>query len=239
MAGYQFQKGDFQMTMYDFKNQNDYLTFLEDQFLAYSRDCSFLYYVRNRVNNRLSDYDKKAAAWNNIKGNEGLKRAIEVSLAGNHKITIIGNPANGHEDLKIILGDLLDFYPPCKCVNLKSCNCTNSIIKKFQNRIARLHNPIITNLIEPTIHDFNSKNSELYKDMIKRVNEYEDKSVIMIDQSAKDLLSTAINALLLTTIQYNQIMAVSKTIALLDHCLKIKAFHVSEAIQYQIRRFDF
>lgn len=50
-----------------------------------------------------------------IIGNEYLRGAIEVSLAGKRSVAVIGHPGNGKESLEIILGNLITFKKPCLC----------------------------------------------------------------------------------------------------------------------------
>ncbi len=79
-------------------------------------EASQFEYLKERALSYLATQERekvnKSEAWGKILGNEYLKRAIEVSLVGQHPITIIGDPENGEKYLKIILGDLLTFIPP-------------------------------------------------------------------------------------------------------------------------------
>ena len=70
----------------------------------------------------------KDKVWFSIKGNKYLKRAIEISLTGQHTITVIGNVDNGEEYIETIYKsrdiqdgifneNLLTFVEPCLCGN--------------------------------------------------------------------------------------------------------------------------
>lgn len=177
-------------------------------------------------------------AWDKIIGNEHVKRAIEVSLAGQHPITVIGDPDNGEEYLERILGDLLTFLPPCPCGNFmnpnKGCYCTVSQTKKYtgsKKYQTALKNPIIVQLHPPTSRDYQIKSKgESFKDVLNRITLVDfDKK---LEMEATNLLSTAIQRLNFTAKQVENIKDVANTIALLDSSEIIKTYHLAEAISY-------
>lgn len=197
--------------------------------------------LRERTEDYLSSLDKQkittVEAWDKIIGNEHVKRAMEVSLAGQHPITIIGDPDNGGKYLEIILGNLLTFLPPCPCGNFmnpqKACVCSSSQIRKFKNSVKyrkALQNPIIVQLQTPTSRDYQVKSKgESFIDILNRI------SLInlnkRLEMEATDLLNIAIQRMNFTLKQVENINFVSKTIALLDNSDIIKAQHISEAVQ--------
>lgn len=179
-------------------------------------------------------------AWEKLKGNGHVKRAIEVSLAGQHPITIIGDPDNGAQYLKNILGDLLTFIPPCPCGNFlnlnKSCLC--SVSKLTKHRTSKtwqkaLKNPIIVQLQPPTKFDYQIKQHETFQNIIDRINRKPDKSYHSFESDSMDFLKVAIERLSLSAKQVDNILSVAKTIAELDNLERIIPYHLSEAIQYQ------
>lgn len=182
----------------------------------------------------------KLDAWLKLVGNDCLKRAIEVAITGNHKITVIGNSDNGKEYLEIILGDLLTFISPCKCGNYlnsyKVCHCIPKEIinyrksKKYQKALL---NPIIVGLQTPPKNQY-SRISENFKNVIDRINKTEKLNNPDIEDKAIELLNVADRKLGFTLQQIERVKAVAKTIAELDQDTQIKGFHMSEAIGYQI-----
>ena len=234
--------------MFKFKNEKDYITFLEDNLYEFSKhrmineyNDKITAFIIDKLDHRDDNKFDKDKAWQAIKGNEYLKRSIEIALAGNHKITVTGNPDNGYDNLKIILGDLLEFSKPCKCGNFKnsylSCNCTPKQILRYQNKIKEFDNPITTELVTPINSDYNVA-GESFEMINKRIDISIDPCYFMkLDQSAKDLLNSFMQRYQLTFKRHSQILLVAQTIATLDHLNEIKAFHISEALQYQIIKF--
>lgn len=183
----------------------------------------------------------KNIAWQKIVGNEFLKRAIEISLTGNHKITVIGNPDNGKEYLEIILGDLLTFIPLCKCNNyndpFKVCTCTAKEImthKKSKKYQKALLNPIICFLHSPTAKNYYEPQEE-FQCVLDRINIKLSTSINFIfEPSGIDILNIAIQKFNFTLCQIERIKDVAKAIALLDYSEVVKTYHMSESIQYQL-----
>lgn len=201
--------------------------------------------LREKTEDYLSSLEKQKItiieAWDKIIGNEYLKRAIEISLTGQHPITVIGDPDNGEEYLKIILGDLLTFIKPCPCGNFmnpsKACTCTLSQITKYRTSKEyqkALNNSIIVKLVSPTSYDYRTKNkSESFKDILNRIEKVDPNKKLNIDTEAIDVLNSAIQTLRPTTKQVENIHSISNTIALLDGMDVRKIYHIFEAIQYQ------
>lgn len=194
----------------------------------------------------------KHEAWKRLKGNESLKRAIEVSLTGGHNITVVGNPDNGKEYLDIIFEysftNLLLFVKPCLCGNFKDfkreCICNSEDIlkvRKTQIYQAGLNNPLITKIESPEVQDFN-RNTEDFQSLLNRIVEslefakiYENKK-FDLQKTAIELFEIAIKRLNFTLGQIERIKAVAKTIAMMDGSNIIGHYNISEAIQYQILR---
>ena len=59
------------------------------------------------------------------------------------------------------------------------------------------------------------------------------KSFCALETESNELLSLAMNKLNLSARAYSRILKVSRTIADLDHCEKIEANHIAEAIHYR------
>lgn len=190
--------------------------------------------------------------WKKLVGNQYLKRCIEVALTGSHKITVVGNPDNGKEYLKIILKDLglLTFIEPCKCGNFKDfkkeCICNSDDImevRKTQKYQMAMNNPLIVKIESPVPTDL-IRSSEDFESVLNRiatatefdkVNNYIDKE-FDLQKTAIELLEVAISRLNFTLCQIERVKSVSKTIAIMDGSNIIGPYHVSESIQYQILR---
>lgn len=209
-------------------------------------------YIKEKAENYLASLETQKIttieAWDRIIGNEYVKRAMEVSLAGQYPITVIGDPDNGKDYLEIILGDLLTFVKPCPCGNFmdpnKSCTCTVSKLTKYttsKTYQTAIKNPIIIQLQPPTSYDYRIIEArkatkteylqESFKDVLNRIEKVDPNK--KLNEKIGDLLSTAIRRLNFTTKQVENIKNVANTIALLDGSDSIKDFHLAEAIQYQ------
>ena len=200
--------------------------------------------LKEKTEDYLSSLEKQkittSQAWDKIVGNECLKRAIEVSLAGQHPITVIGNPENGGDYLEIILGDRLTFVKPCPCGNFKNiskvCECSISQIRKYKSEkqwMNAMKNPIIVELSPPTRYDYHIKQQETFQNVIDRINRKKDIPQSPFVGETFQLLKTAIERLNLSLKQVENIELVAKTVAELDNFDIIMPYHVSEAIQYQ------
>jgi len=191
-------------------------------------------------------------SWFKIKGNEYLKRAMEVSLTGDFNITVIGKRENGYFPLLELLGNKLTFIVPCKCNELNileycACDILDKIKYQRKNELKEsLNNPIIVKLESPVLSDFNSINKDTYEDVMNHINRVKkfiatneiNKDMLKMDRSAYDLLDTAINRLHLTVNSIENIKNVAVIIAVMDHfSFGIKAQHVSEAVSFQCYRF--
>ena len=202
---------------------------------------------------KTSLYEKRIA-WNNIKGNGLLKRAIEIALSGQHTITIIGNPDNGKEYLDTIFKtrteycwedpifneNLFTFVQPCFCGNfiIEACNCSVEEIasyRKTKEYVNAMKSQIIVKLERPLFNEIVSVlTGEPFTDVMYRIDTFNKlKTVKSTDQDAMEFLKTAYNKLLFTGDQINRVLAVSKTIAIMDNSEVVQAHHMAEAIQYQ------
>lgn len=197
--------------------------------------------------------ESKCNAWSKIKGNEYLKRAIEVSLTGQHPITIIGNSDNGKVYLEEIFKsrflddnifneNLLTFIQPCPCGNftdnLQICNCSNKDIINYQKTDMyrkAMNNDIIVRLTTPPFSDYN-RVSEAFSIVFSRIkNEVETYRTLAIHSDAMDLLKIAYAKFHFTICQVERVENVAKTIAKMESPVIniVQAHHMAESIQYQ------
>lgn len=132
-------------------------------------------------------------------------------------------------------------YCPCGYWTDKTreCSCSPAQIRKYESRFKHLfkHMDIICNLTAPTTRDLlNGFKGESSEDVMKRIDVA--KTITLesekLDESSKTLIECAMNKLGLSTGQYFNVLALSKTIARLDQAFIVKAHHVGEAIQYQM-----
>ena len=197
----------------------------------------------------------KDKAWFSIKGNEYLKRAIEVSLTGQHTITVIGNVDNGKDYIETIYKsrdiedrifneNLLIFIEPCLCGNFgdpfRSCDCpTEKIIEHRLTDTYRqaMRSSILVKLDTPLFKDFTNGQehfSIVVKSIEKSIKNFGDNVFKNItDFSAMELLETAYKRIGFTMCQVERIKHVARTIAIMDNSEVVQAHHMAEAIQYQ------
>ena len=193
--------------------------------------------------------------WEGIKGNEHVKRAVEITLAGNHNILFIGPPECGKSMFREVL-TLLGHKShaelrPCPCGNYSDqeheCYCTPAQIAKHRRkagfRKALQAADITIKVMRPRNQDWQSP-SEPLSTMLERINAVSNNGQVFksastkdssapMEQSALSLLEMAYNKLHLTPAQRVKAVNVAATIARLDHKQMIEAAHISEAIQYR------
>lgn len=193
----------------------------------------------NEFKPTLNELELKNQAWLSIYENESLKRAIEIAIAGNHKITVIGNPENGLNHLKIILGNLLTFIKNCPCGNFQDvkqiCNCSSSIILKYRQSAKyrqALNNPIISRLYTPK--NWNNSQENLI-DVMKRIDNISKRIIIdIINTKTINFFKVYQQKFNPTSLKIDNIFNIVKTIAKFDDGDQIEPHHMAEAIQYQI-----
>ncbi|HBG47622.1 MAG TPA: hypothetical protein DDW94_11640 [Deltaproteobacteria bacterium] len=182
----------------------------------------------------------KNEAWSKLIGNEHLKRAMEVALAGGHTIAVFGHPDNGKKYLKEILGKKLLFLSPCPCGNLgdslRVCTCTFGRVKKYRitKRFQKAAlSDIRATLITPRFQDFErAGKAEPFLGVEKRIAAMNGLQVEDGKGAYESLLRTAIERLHFTAGMVERVRAVARTIARLEHAPVVKVHHLSEAIQY-------
>lgn len=184
---------------------------------------------------------EKDQAWDLFVGNSHGKRALEVALAGNHSITAVGNPKNGEDLLKVVMGGQIQFICSCLCGNYGSsaftCVCTKSKIinyhktKKYQKAMC---SEIIVEVVNPRSDDYVRK-EESFKKVFERINKVKDniitKEKIHID--GMSILKLAIDKLGFAMSEVRQVKSVAFTIAKLSGEVVVQAEHIAEAVQYK------
>lgn len=183
----------------------------------------------------------KNEAWSKLIGNEHLKRAVEVALAGGHTIAVFGHPDNGKKYLKEILGKKLLFLAPCPCGNFgdsrRVCTCTFGRIKSYR-ATRRFQKAALSDirsiLVTPRFQDFEGVGkSEPFLEVEERIAAMSGLHVEDAkDETSRQLFKTAFERFHFTAGMAEMVRAVARTIARLEHESVVKANHLSEAILY-------
>lgn len=176
------------------------------------------------------------------------KRALEVALAGDHTVTVIGHPENGADDFAAIMFDALAFVKPCPCGGwndpIRECTCSPAAIhryRKTKDYQEAIRAEIIIIQPSPRARDLLEDQSirEPLADCLVRVRgakEFADHTCMnrdAIDGDSTTLLERAIQRLGFTAQQVEAIKRVARTIADLERALSTTSAHVAEAIHYQ------
>lgn len=181
--------------------------------------------------------------WQRVPGNEALKRALEVALAGPHPAMILYYP-EVRRPLTNLVRALYETFddisikpaPICPCGyyqhRSRACSCTAKEIRHYYKQL-RLHiYHIIIQSAVPRVRDF-LKPGERFVDVEARIlgaiDFKKDKKTLHISSEALTLLETAYTKL---SINPENVFQVADTIAALDRTTTVGSSHLAEAIQY-------
>jgi predicted ATPase with chaperone activity len=200
---------------------------------------------KKREKGRVSNMD-----FNSIKGQEHVKRGLEVALSGNHAVLIIS--PKGNPDVPKLrkateaVNSLLPIYTaePCACGYFtdpkKECTCTPYSIQAHLAEIARTIplERIAIHLECPRMATplTDKRIGEPSADIVKRIKVVHAKPYAVplpLDKEAEELIKLAILELGISPQAYDKICVVSGTIARMDGKDIIEAHHISEAISYR------
>ena len=185
--------------------------------------------------------------YNKIIRQEHAKRAIEISLSGNHSVKFIGN--DEAEQLKQACDELsikAMTVKLCKCGNIndqeKDCLCRLFEIKNHQ-RSKKYRMPMDITIEVPRITPAayleyeKGKKQESIDKARKRIEKTKNVKVAerITDKQTLELLESALKQLHLSLNQINSLKRVAQTIAKLDDSSEIKACHLAESLQYRQR----
>ncbi len=181
---------------------------------------------------------------NDIKGQEHVKRGIEVAIAGNHSVLLIGPPHSGKKMLKEACKNIgnISIYTmePCPCGFFtdpnRGCNCTPIQIQKHLLKMSLERPSVDIHLEVPRLrleHLTEKRRGETSKVIKARIERYQDHKPIVCDKEADELLKLAILELGISANAYDKILNVAGTIARMDGKDTIEAHHISEAISYR------
>ncbi|MFA5013987.1 MAG: hypothetical protein WC549_00405 [Actinomycetota bacterium] len=178
-----------------------------------------------------------------IAGNEVAKRAIEISLTGNHSINFIGNTE------AILLSNRARFLglnskslKPCSCGNFKdpnnACSCTPEQLQTHYNQLENLQADLTIYTTKPTyeqiIRAYNNQN-EAELTLLERVKQAKTREIKIDLPKIDSLLSQATKTLLLDQLQFLKVLEISKTIAKLANSPEVENQHLAEALQYRFK----
>jgi magnesium chelatase family protein len=183
---------------------------------------------------------KASEAWERLRDNEHVKRAVEVALAGKHSLTVIGREGDGDKLLQVIIPHT--FLEPCPCGNhgspVAACSCSVSKILRYRNTHkfrAALMNTLIAIQLE-TPRPLSTGKGEAFAEVMKRVERAQNQPPIhdsLTNESARDLFNRASAAYNFTDHDMYAVKMVAATIAKLDGKLSVEPQHIAEAIQYR------
>ena len=176
-----------------------------------------------------------------VHSNEMAKRALVVAAAGNHSILFVGPPNCGKTMLRAVaieLGLATTFEArPCPCGYRndprRACDCS---FKRIERHVRKW--PVADISIEmmcPPEREMRSAGTGL-AEMQQQIAAKTAHESLELDSDSCNLLRAAMSELALDADVRNRILAIARTVANLDHCERIEARHLCEAINYRMLR---
>lgn len=199
-----------------------------------------------------------------FKGQEHVKRAIEVALAGNHYLVIIGGRGQGKSALLDCTQQMANcniygghFIPEnahknkatiaamraCECGNYASerreCRCSPESIAAHRAGLGHANFDMFIEMSELEIHrlldDRLGETSDVIMARVDAAISLRLNVSPRLDKPTKGLLEAAYVQLRMTPADFYRVLEVAKTIASLAGSGTIEAQHMAEAIQYRSR----
>ena len=203
-----------------------------------------------------------------IKGQEHVKRGLEVAMVGEHSTLLIGPPGSGRHSLVKRLPTITDtpvyftelprkpfkvtkptitvgIMAPCPCGHFTDpkieCQCTPY---QIQRHLAKLQGHSFDICLTVPRFDYDSLSSKRNGEpssVIKRRIIRARRNPVPADMSkeGEELLKMAILELGIAASAYDKILSVAGTIAAMENKTHIEASHISEAISYRSLDRDF
>ncbi|HEC99062.1 MAG TPA: hypothetical protein ENN18_01575 [Proteobacteria bacterium] len=182
--------------------------------------------------------------WQRVPGNEHVKRALEVALAGSHSVMILGYPETQRPMVNLVQA-LYERSPEKVAIKLaivcpcgyfqhphKSCSCTPREIRHHYKRLKLHRYQIIIESSIPRLTDF-LKPGEPFPDVepriIRAAQFKKDSTELCATSEALSLIEAACSKL---AINLENALQIAGTIAALDQKTIIDPIHLAEAIQY-------
>jgi hypothetical protein len=188
--------------------------------------------------------------WQQISGNDCLKRAIEVALAGSHSTLILLTPEI-HEVVRAAIRWFHSNQPYAGQQNIFTvaylcdchyhnhptitCSCSPESIRRHVDdlRRTRYQYDIIIESLRPRIMDY-WLCGEPFESVAGRIAKQSSGSDLGFSDYSKKLMERAYELGCLPP----RVVKVARTIANLDHQISILDSHIAEAIQYQMWSFS-
>lgn len=186
-----------------------------------------------------------------IKGQEHIKRALEVAAVNNHtvRVTTVGC----HEDgLHLIVPAADVFSIPiaiirsCFCGNLGdaelTCFCNENDHREYARTKGLNSFDIEVDMprvsYEKLTSDRLSEPTDTIRERVDRARAFLPKVTTNLDAAGASLMKAACRQLVFTQTQYEKTLDVARSIAALAGTKEIHVAHLAEAVQYRPRRIN-
>ena len=186
----------------------------------------------------------KEEAWMRIRGNEHLKRAMIVSMAGKHTMGVIGDSMNGAKKIKTILGERVIISASCPCGKLGDftnipCTCTPGRVHKFRTtgKYRRLQfQDIIVTVVTPRWGDYEgTRKGTSFTEALAEAKIDTTGLPLVINPDALYLLKMWVERYAPVMDAVESTKKVAETIArLAKDNNEVTAHHMAEALQYKM-----
>lgn len=190
-----------------------------------------------------------------IRGQENIKRALEIAVTGNHPIVIVGTPKWEvqclHEAFQLPKeNSIMTWMQPCRC-NREECICKpesrrgwilnhRDILLRADIVVEIVQTPITTLLGARDAEPTESVQARIYEAMKKFPGGVNpgmnlvtlNKLAAKIDQPSLEIIKTAFQKLRVPSDRILNVFNVARTISIIDSGGNLRAEHFAEAIQY-------
>ena len=184
-----------------------------------------------------------------ILGHDGLRRAIEVALVGEHPVVIVqGNNSAATELIRGVLdaakGHGIPFHalvmPPCPCGNYGSvkqeCRCSTKTIERHLTKVMKRRNEfdMFVESVGPLVREMGIK-PEPFAEVISRVLAARQRPKPKVDLSNSDLFRMYCREFGADAVMAAKVKTVAQSVARLAGDDSVAEHHIVEAIQYSFR----
>ncbi len=192
--------------------------------------------------------------FNEIKGQEAAKRAVEIAMAGGHYLLLVGPSGMGKTMLinaaseinREIAERYLHEARPCLCGlygdTLKECTCDSVAIQYHQSKFPDCEMMISVPRVpfDKLILKVEGESTEIIAGRIEVARNIQKTRGITNEslkypEDGKMLFKRAIDSLGLSARDYYNALMVARTIADLDESPDIRVCHIAESIQYRLK----
>lgn len=185
-----------------------------------------------------------------LRGNEHVKRALEVAAVGGHSVVLMARRQNIASAriyalwLRNQFGNHVQVVEPCFCGYYgdvyHACSCSVKAIERYQRRLRRITSDagLYIELADVSAEKMlSTRKPEADETIIARVQaaQQRQKPSIDLDNASTRLLQAAIRQLALNEQQVAQMLDITASISTLDMATEIRPAHLAEALQYRVR----